>query len=315
MKYKMERDIIYTVKSPYRENMNILGYRFGKGDKSACIVGPTRGNEIQQLYICSQIIKELTRLEKTGNIINNNEILVVPTVNYFSTNIEKRFWAMDKTDINRSFPGEENGETTQRIADGIFKQVRGYNYGIQFASVHTPGEFIPHVRIFSTGTHNVNLANLFGLPYILTKKPHPTDTGTLNYCWIMNGTNAFSIYTPDTSKIDVITAKQAVSSVLRFLTRMGIIRYNCHSGFIANAIYEDNLMPIKTDVSGLYRQLKSTGDEVKFGDLLAEVVDPMEGEVISQILAPSDGIIFFAHNKPLVIQNCVVYKMIKRLHA
>jgi predicted deacylase len=53
---------------------------------------------------------------------------------------------------------------------------------------------------------------------------------------------------------------------------------------------------------------------VKFGDVLAEIVDPMEGEVISQIISPSDGIIFFAHIKPLVIQNCVVYQLIRRMH-
>lgn len=311
----MFQEIIHTVKAPYRDDMHIIGYRFGKGDKAACIVGPTRGNEIQQLYIGSQIIKELTRLEKTGAILNNNEILVIPTMNQFSTNIEKRFWAMDKSDINRMFPGEETGETTERIAAGVFKAVSGYSYGIQFASFHTPGEFIPHVRIMDTGRQNNSLANLFGLPYVLIKRPQPFDTGTLNYCWQMHDTNAFSVYTPATSSIDETYARQAVSSVLRFLTRMGIIKYNCHSGYIASIVEEETLMPIKTDVSGIYRPLRRPGDEVKFGDILAEVVDPIEGEVISQIIAPSDGIIFFAHSKPLVIQNSIVYKLIRRLHS
>ena len=46
------------------------------------------------------------------------------------------------------------------------------------------------------------------------------DTVTLNYNWQMNGTNAFSIYTSSTDLVDDVTARQAVSSVLRFLTRM-----------------------------------------------------------------------------------------------
>lgn len=310
----MIQDIVYTVKSPYRDDMHIMAYRFGRGEKAACIVGPTRGNEIQQLYICSQIIKELARLEKTGAILNNNEIMVIPTINQFSTNIEKRFWAMDKTDINRMFPGNAEGETTERIAAAVFEKVKGCNYGIQFSSFHTPGEFIPHVRMMDTGKQNVSLANLFGLPYVMIKNPQPVDRGTLNYCWQIEDTSAFSVYTPATSAIEEKTAKQAVSAVLRFLTRMGIIKYNCHSGYIATTIEEEQLMPIKTDVSGIYRPLKKAGDEVKFGEVLAEVVDPIEGEVISQIIAPSDGIIFFAHSKPLVIQNCIVYKMIRRLH-
>ena len=42
-----ERDI-YTIHSTYREDMHIKGFQFGKGEKSACIVGAARGNEIQQ---------------------------------------------------------------------------------------------------------------------------------------------------------------------------------------------------------------------------------------------------------------------------
>jgi predicted deacylase len=310
----MVKDTIYSIKSSFRGEMNILGYRFGKGEKAACIVGPTRGNEVQQLYICSQIIKALSRLEKTGAIVNNNEIMVIPSINHYSINIERRFWGMDNTDINRMFPGENDGETTKRIAAGVFDAVKGYSYGIQFASFHTPGDFIPHVRMMETGYHNTSLANLFGLPFVMTRKPKPIDTGTLNYNWQLNGTNAFSVYTSATDRIDEKSAKQAVSSVLRFLTRMGIIKYNCHNGFIATTLEEELLMSIRADVSGIYRRFKEPGDEVTFGDLLAEVVDPIEGEVISQIIAPSDGIIFFAHGKPLVIENCTVYKLIRRLH-
>ena len=310
----MIKDTVYSIKTPFRGELSIPSYHFGKGEKSACIVGPTRGNEVQQLYICSQIVKILDKLEKAGAIVNNNEIMVIPSVNHYSINVEKRFWAMDNTDINRMFPGDAEGETTRRIADGIFKAVKGYNYGIQFASFHTPGDFIPHVRMMETGYQNTSLANLFGLPYVVTRKPRPIDTATLNYNWQMNGTNAFSVYTSATDYIDAKSANQAVSSVLRFLTRMGIIKYNCHNGFIATTLEEESLMSIRADVSGIYKRFKEPGEEVAFGDLLAEVVDPIEGEVISQIIAPSEGIIFFAHRKPLVIENCTVYKLIRRLH-
>ena len=62
----MFREDIYTVKSPYRGNMVIQGYSFGKGDPAACILGSERGNEIQQMYICSQLVKALKELEATA---------------------------------------------------------------------------------------------------------------------------------------------------------------------------------------------------------------------------------------------------------
>ncbi len=311
----MKKEVIYSLKAPYRDELRVSGYRFGKGEKAACIVGSIRGNEVQQLYICSQLIKALGELEEKGAIVNNNEILVIPSVNHYSMNIGKRFWALDNTDINRMFPGNAAGETTQRIAAGVFEKVQGYSYGIQFASFYMPGDFVPHVRMMETGYQSASLANLFGLPYVLVRKPSPFDMSTLNYNWQQWNTNAFSVYTNETDEIDEDSARQAVASVLRFLTRMGVIRYNSHGGYIASVINENDLTQVRNKVAGIYRRKKMPGDEVHRGDVLSEIIDPYEGEVISQVIAPTEGIIFFAHKSPLVNENEIVYKIIRRLHG
>lgn len=310
----MKKEIIYSIPSPYRDELKITGYRFGNGKKSACIVGAIRGNEMQQLYVCSQLIKKLTELEEKGAIVTDNEILVVPSIGHHSMNIGKRFWSVDNTDINRMFPGYELGETTQRIAGGVFEQIKDYSYGIQFASFYLPGDFIPHVRMMETGKQSTSLANLFGLPYVVLREVRPIDTTTLNYNWQMWDCNAFSIYTSKTDTIDEDSARQAVAAVLRFLMRMGIIRYNSHSGYIATILEESKLAVVRSNTGGIYHRKKLPGEEVQMGDVLAEITHPYEGHVITQILAPCDGIIFFAHEKPLVTENEIVYKVIKRLH-
>lgn len=310
----MRKETLFTLQGLYRDDFKVEGYRFGGGEKSACIVGALRGNEIQQMYICSLLVKALKDLENHGAISHNHEILVVPTANRFSMNVGRRFWPIDNTDINRTFPGDADGDTTNYIASMLFDNVKGYNYGIQFASFYMPGDFIPHVRMMETGYQSASLANLFGLQYVVIRSPRPMDTVTLNYNWQMNGTNAFSIYTNSTDAIDDKSARQAVSSVLRFLTRMGILKYNNHSGYIASVIHEQDLMPVKTYDGGFYRRLKDPGDPVFRGDIIGEVIDPCEGFVKSQIVSQTDGIIFFAHTSPLVMGNQVVYKIIRRMH-
>ena len=136
----------------------------------------------------------------------DREILVVPSVNHHAMNIGKRFWPVDNTDINRMFPGYDQGETTQRIAAGVFDKVKDYDYGIQFASFYMPGDFIPHVRMMDTGRQNTSLAGLFGLPYVVVRHPKPIDTTTLNYNWQIWDTNAFSLYTMETDFIDEVSS-------------------------------------------------------------------------------------------------------------
>ncbi len=310
----MKKECIFSLENSYRDNLNVYGYRFGKGEKAACIVGSMRGDEVQQLYICSQIVKALKHLEERGAIVGSNEILVIPSVNHSSMNIGKRFWATDNTDINRMFPGYGAGETTQRIADGVFQAIQGYTYGIQFPSFYIQGDFVPHVRMMETGFQNPSLANLFGLPYVVIRKPRPIDTATLNYNWQIWNTSAFSLYTSATRHLDEASARMAVASVLRFLTRMGILRYTSHSGFIASVIREDDLTSVKNDLPGLYRRHVEPGQEVHRGQELASILDPLEGEVISRVLAPTDGIVYFAHSAPLVMEGTIVFKIIRRLH-
>lgn len=295
--------------------MDVYGYYFGKGDKAACVVGALRGNEIQQMYVCSQLVKTLKELEARGAIVSNNEILVIPSVNHYSMNIGKRFWPGDNSDINRMFPGSSQGETAKRVADGMFQVVRDYSYGIQFTSFYMPGDFVPHVRMMETGVQSASLANLFGLPYVVIRTPKPLDTATLNYNWQMFNTNAFSVYTSATDQIDQASAGQAVASVLRFLTRMGILRYTSHSGYIASVVRESDMTSVRSDRAGIYCRRFQPGDEVRRGDVLAEIVSPEDGETVSRILSPTGGIVFFSHSSPLVMEGTSIYKIIRRLHS
>ena len=63
------------------------------------------------------------------------------------------------------FPGYDLGETTQRIADGVFREIMDYQYGIQFTSFYMPGEFMPHVRMMDEGFSSVEEALKFEMSY------------------------------------------------------------------------------------------------------------------------------------------------------
>ena len=310
----MYKEEIYKVKSPYREDMVIRGYTFGKGEPAACILGSERGNEMQQMYICSRLVKVLKELEANGCVNSNKKIMVIPVINSLGMNVDRRFFGVENQDINRMFPGKAYGDTTDRIADGIFKVIKDYTYGIQLTSFYMEGEFVPHIRMMETGYQNTSLANLFGLPYVVVRKPTPLDTKTLNYNWQNDMTAAFSVYTNTNERIDEASARQAIAAVLRFLTRMGIIRYESHSGYISHILYEKDLTDVYTMSGGIFKSMVHPGEDVRYGWVLAEVLDPFEGYVKEKITAPTDGIVFFAHTDALISEGDIAYRLIHRLH-
>lgn len=306
----MKEEIIFELGSVYREPMRVKGYSFGEGEHAMCIVGATRGNEVQQVYICSQLVRILTRLEEQGRIAAGKSILVIPTVNSHSMNIGKRFWPADNTDINRMFPGYDLGETTQRIAAGVFARINDYRYGIHFTSHYTQGSFAPHVRMMKTGFEDAEKARDFGLPYVYRRDARPYDTTTLNYNWQIWNTKAFSIYTDATDRIDTAGALEIVEAVLRFLGKNGILDYVCHGGYLSQLIEGHSMVNIKSNAAGFFLRKTEVNARVKQGELLAQIVDPCQGTVIEEILSPVDGIVFFHASQPILYSHTSLFRII-----
>lgn len=311
----MEKELIYTIPSIYRDDFRVHGYRFGQGEKALCVVGSVRGNEYQQIYTCSQLVKTLKQLEGEGLLNENKEILVIPSVNPCSMNIEKRFWPTDNTDINRMFPGYSLGETTQRIAAGVFEKISVYKNGIQFPSFYMPGKFCPHVRMMKTGFENVEKARQFGLPYIVLKVPKPYDTTTLNYNWQIWETDAFSIYGTSTDQLDEDSAQNIVQCILRFMKandmlRTGALTETAGEETESRVVSDREMLSVRPKKSGIYKSMVSVHQQVEKGELLACVLDTCEGDVIEELRAPAAGVVFFLHDKPLVYANTAVIKLL-----
>ncbi len=309
----MVRRIIYELKTMYRDPFRITGYEFGEGKPSLCIVGNSRGNEVQQLYCCSQLIKKCRQLEEEGRIMEGHKILVIPSINPYSMNVQKRFWCTDNTDINRMFPGYDLGETTQRIAAAVFQEVQGYPYGIQFTSFYMPGDFVSHVRYMDEGFSDYETAKLFGLPYIVVRKTRSYDTATLNYNWQVWDTKAYSLYTATTATIDPTSAGKAVIAVMNFMSGLGMIRYRAVGRVNHRKVNDTELISVRTEKSGIYEALAKAGEKVVMGQPLARIIHPYEGTVMETLYAPADGIVFFAHNEPLTYANTVVIKLLEDL--
>jgi predicted deacylase len=308
----MKERIVYEIDSLYREPMRVIGYEFGSGEKSVCIVGSMRGNEIQQLYSAGLMVQRLKVLEQNGMINEGKSILVIPCLNTYSMNIGKRFWPTDNTDINRMFPGYDAGETTQRIAAGVFEEIKDYAYGIQFASYYMRGRFLPHIRMMKTGFEDIETAKKFEFPYVVTRNPRPFDTATLNYNWQIWSAKAFSVYTTSTEEIDAKSAKAAVKGIEKMMIGCGILNSEIYGGYHYNShvVNDENLCTVRCSKAGIYENKVMAGDEVCKGQLLAEIRNAHDGELKQTIVSPADGIVLFIHSDPLVYANTAVIKLV-----
>ncbi len=315
----MEKFSVYSFHSLYRGDFQVEGFRFGSGEKALCVVGSLRGNEYQQLYTAAHLVSRLKALESAGKLVPGKEILVIPCANPASLNIKKRFWSIDNTDINRMFPGYDQGETTQRIAAGIFEGIKDYRMGIQFASFYMKGSFTPHIRMMKTGFENTDLAEKFGLPYIMVREPRPFDTTTLNYNWQIWETDAFSFYTTNTETVNRESSKEAIASILHFMTETGLLRDVSPEELQGESHFQpaesrivggEDIVTVRAPRAGFFHGYVHPGEQVKKGQLLAEIDSAEDAELLAEITAPCDGVVLFAHTESVTYSNSAVFKII-----
>lgn len=327
----MREETLFSIAMPYRQDMKVKSFSFGvtsdgrtlgaDGDagarvdefeNAACFVAGVRGNEIQQTYICARIVRKLRKLETEGVLTPGQRIMVVPCVNPASMNNRKRIWVGDNTDVNRMMPGYDLGETTQRIAGALFEHVKGFRYGIHFSSFYLEGDFMDHVRVMSgPGIQTDNGAD-FGLAYVSRHVPGSFDTTTLHYNWRLWDTEAYTLYTKETDLVDEESAASMVRACLRFLDARGLIDRPCHGGMRATVFAERGLTPVSVSCGGVFRRIAQLGDTVSAGQLLAEVIDPLRGEVLEEVRAPQGGVVFFVCRTPLVNEQTLAFQLVPR---
>ena len=304
---------INVIDSPalYRDNYRVRGYVFGSGKKSVCVVGPMRGNEYQQQFIAARLVSRLKQIEADGELAAGHEILVIPCANTYSFNTRKRFWPINNFDINRSFPGEVDGATTERFAGKILQATKDYQFGIQLSSYYISGTFMPHIKIFKTELDCEQSAKDFKMPFVQIRNARAFEKTTLNYNWQMNGVQGFSLYSSATNYIDKNSAHTVLRSMLLFLKARGIITTDSPGGYETKIINsQTDLMALRAPSAGFFDPKVKVGFEVSAGDLLAEIRDPYTNEVVSQIVSPKDGTIFYMQSDPLTYSHSSVFNLI-----
>lgn len=272
----------------------------GDSPKRVCIVTGTHGDELEGQYVCfrlNQIIRaQLERL--------NGTVEIYPALNPLGIDSITRGIPTFDLDMNRIFPGDPQGAMPE--------QIKGYTYGIQLASFYISGDFVPHVRLMRTGYEDTKGAKLFGMPYITLRKPLPFDTTLLNYNWQIWETKAYSLYGGMNDGVESPVTAEMIGTILRFAQRIGLTRKPVVGipDFNPQVIDESSFCSVRTPQAGIFYRLKGAGAKVQEGEPLARIIDPYEGSVRAEITSPTDGIIFFAHNKPLALANTLLFNIL-----
>lgn len=266
---------------------------------TALILGGVHGDEINGI----EIIRRCLEAEAFDGIMKGT-VIAIPIVNIFGfINFSRE--VPDGKDVNRSFPGSNNGSLASRVARVLTKKILPL---VDFViDLHTGGASrynFPQIRYSKADTSAFELGKQFGAPFLIQKPFIKKSLRRIAY----------------DMKIPVIVYEGGES--LRFdgfaieVGLRGIKRVLSGAGMIP---YEPNLetMPIqhitktnwiRASYSGLFIWTKSSGQKVSKGEPIGHIKDPQGLRSIS-VLSNKDGYIIGHNNASVVNQGDALFHL------
>lgn len=250
------------------------------------------GDELNGVEIIAQILGRVNPQKLRGAII------AVSIVNVFGF-IEQSRYLPDRRDLNRSFPGSENGSLTSRLANLFMREiVERSDFGIDLhtAAVHRIN--LPQIRANLEDETTYNCAKAFGAPLMMQSSSRD---GSLRHAATKKGIPVLLYEAGEALRLNPLAIKVGISGVL------GVMKHL--------EMYQDDLVPsighslrakqskwIRASYGGIFHLLVYLGDKVTRRQELGYITDAF-GERRIPIRSSVEGIVISHIQNPLVNQG------------
>lgn len=270
--------------------------RAKKDGPTLFVSAAVHGDEINGI----EIIRRLLRLKTLK--LTAGTLILAPMVNVYGVLNQSRYMP-DRRDLNRSFPGSENGSLAGIVAHTFLNEiVKHCDYGIDLHTGAIHRSNLPQIRANLKDPETTELAEAFGVPVLLNSTLRD---GSLRQAAIDSDTKILLYEAGEALRFDELSIRAGLRGILNVLSTLGMtkktVRKNKTVPYIANTSAW-----VRAHHSGIVRNIKNLGDRVEKGDDLAEIGSPL-GEVFGMVKARRDGIVIGKQNIPLVQQGDAMF--------
>ncbi len=232
-------------------------------------------------------------------------LLAVPIVNAFGFLNHSRYMP-DRRDLNRSFPGSDQGSLASLLADLFFREVvKRSQYGIDFHTAALHRTNLPQMRIAPGDAELAKLAEAFAPPVILTSKLRE---GSLRQCAKEEGVHVLLYEGGEALRFDEAAIEAGVKGVLRVMKAIGMIENAPAIPAHVKVTHSSSSSWVRAPEGGILHSVRRVGDKVGLKEPIAIITDPL-GTVTVPVFAEDDGIIIGRTNLPIVNRGDALFHL------
>ena len=304
---------VFSVDLPIDETLYIKKMRIepevateGK-EKRISIVTGTHGDELEGQYVCYELQRRI--MESICSL--KGIVDIYPALNPLGIDCINRGFPAFDLDMNRVFPGSRNNAMPEYVARGIMDDLEGSDVCIDIHASNIFLKELPQARINANMKDRlVPLAVQLNLDFIWV---HPAATvleATLAHSLNSIVTNTIVVEMGVGMRITKEYTNQLVDGIFNLMIHMGI--WDGENTEVRRPMISENpedVYYINAAKAGLFVPVVGHCTELKRGDYIGDVLNPLTGEAEETILSPSDGILFTLREYPIVDEGSLIARI------
>ena len=280
----------------------------GKGlQDTFAIVGALHGDNFNALKICSQLIEFFDRIEKdeSADCKIQGKVLLFPTLNIQASQTGQMVWPADGLNSNLSFPGSRQGEQEEQMALAVYEEIFDVNAGIVIESGSRHYEDVPHLKCHKAHSEERKMAFASGLSIMREIEPSPAYKAQLFSQWAERSAPALILSGGTPGLLSQSYCDIAFQGILKILLSLKILKQNTKFEAEKRTTFFSSRQEtiIRCQRPGLFQSSAKAGANLKQGEAIGNITDPLTGKVIEEIIAPEKGTLVTVRQLPIIYKS------------
>jgi hypothetical protein len=257
------------------------------------VSGAVHGDEI----VGVEIIRRLIRSKRLKGL--RGTLITIPVVNVYGF-INQTRYLPDRRDLNRCFPGSEEGSLAARLANLFMTEVaHKCTHGIDLHTAAIHRDNLPQIRAALDSPGVEEMARAFNAPVIVNSG---LIEGSLRFACQEAGVPVIVYEAGEALRFNELAIRAGVRGVIAVMRKIGMLTASTNKKVKAiDPFVARSSSWVRAPQSGIFRMLVAMGAHVKKGDCLGMVAAPYGGaQTETEVTASCSGVVIGRTNIPLV---------------
>lgn len=279
-------------------------------EKRISIVTGIHGDELEGQYVCFELARRIRQqAEKLKGIVD-----IYPALNPLGIDSITRGIPAFDLDMNRLFPGCQDGNMTEYLAAQIVQDLAGSAVVLDIHASNIYLTEIPQIRVNELHERElVPLAAQTNVDFIWVHGANTVLESTLAYSLNSTGTPTLVVEMGVGMRITRSYGDQLVDGIFHLMKKLGI--WDGEEIPVREPIISkdpDDVAYLNAATGGIFVPVVRHWERLRKGDLIGRIIDPLSGTVLNEVTAPVDGILFTIREYPVVDEGSLIGRLLRR---